>query len=247
MLNYNLGLVSISFRDKSPMEIVRAVKDAQLACIEWGGDVHAPVDDLQRLQEIANLQSEYGVYCSSYGTYFRLGINDTAELEGYISAAKTLGTDVLRLWCGNKSPHEYTEDEKLKLFEECKKAAVIAERAGVKFCLECHNNTYTETKETALELMGYVSSPNFKMYWQPNQFKSFEENVEYIRLLKDYTEHIHVFNWKGNDKFPLADAKPVWQSYLAEFAQDKTLLLEFMPDNRIESLNTEAEALCEII
>ena len=60
---YNLGLVSVSFRQHSPREILEAVKETQLSCIEWGSDVHAPCNDIKRLREIATLQKEYGIYC----------------------------------------------------------------------------------------------------------------------------------------------------------------------------------------
>lgn len=38
----------------------------------------------------------------------------------------------------------------------------------------------------------------------------------------------------------------MWKKYLAYFADDIPLLLEFMPGGRIESLETEAKALLGI-
>ena len=112
--------------------------------------------------------------------------------------------------------------------------------------MECHIKTYTNRKESALELMQAVGGEHFKMYWQPNQFNSDEENIASAKLLFPYTEHIHVFNWKQKEKYPLADAKDIWKKYLSNF-KDNTLLLEFMPDGKIESLKTEADALKEMI
>lgn len=245
-MSYNLGLVSISFRKNSAEEILDAMKKAGLTHIEWGSDVHAPKDDEANLDRIVKLQKEYGITCSSYGTYFRLGVTPISELEGYIKAAKVLGTHVLRLWCSDKDSENHTDEEKAELFNQCKTAAKIAENQGVKLCMECHNNTYTNTKEAALELMQEVNSPNFGMYWQPNQYRTEDENVRYATLLKDYTEHLHVFNWEGSEKFPLAGGAKIWKRYLACFGDNKTLLLEFMPDNKIESLVTEVAALKEI-
>ena len=42
---FQAGLVSVSFRDHSPEEILVAMQQAQLTCIEWGSDVHAPCAD----------------------------------------------------------------------------------------------------------------------------------------------------------------------------------------------------------
>ena len=84
------------------------------------------------------------------------------------------------------------------------------------------------------------------MYWQPNQFKSFDENIACARLLSPYTENIHVFNWEGKNKYPLIGAKDAWRTYLSQFDAGKTLLLEFMPDDSIDSLKTEADSLRSI-
>ena len=245
-----LGLVSISFRPKSPEEILIAMQKSGLTDIEWGSDVHAPCNDLNAVRELAELQERYGVRCCSYGTYFRLGITPLAELEQYIEAAKVLGTRILRLWCGNKNSEEYTKEERIQLFEECRQAARIAEKENVILCMECHNNTYTNCKEGALELMEAAGNEYFRMYWQPNQLRSESENMESAKLIAPYTVNIHVFNWKMNgdilEKYPLAGACELWKRYLQYFDGTQALLLEFMPDDQLDSLGTEEAALLQI-
>lgn len=239
----NTGLVSISFRKLTPEEVISAAANAGLKVIEWGSDVHAPRDQMQRLDEIVHLQKKYRVDCCSYGTYFYLGRDPIDQLPEYIKAAKMLGTNILRLWCGTKNPQEYTQEEKEALFVDCRKAAKMAEEQGVILCMECHIRTFTETKEGALALLAAVNSPAFRMYWQPNQFRSIEENIEYAKAIKDYIVHIHVFQWKGNDRYPLAEGIEEWKSYLKEIPGEHMLLLEFMPDNNVETLPVEAQAL----
>lgn len=239
-MSYKLGLVSVSFRSHSPEQILAAMNDTGLCYIEWGSDVHVPPE---KAEEIATLQSEYSIKCCSYGTYFRLGVTPIVELEAYIKAAQALGTNILRLWCGNKNSEEYTEEEKQALFSACRAAADIAEQNGVVLCMECHNKTYTNCKESAYELMQAINSPHFKMYWQPNQYKSEDENLAYASLLAPFTRHIHVFNWKEKNKLPLAQAVDIWKRYLQKFSGDRMLLLEFMPDGKLSSLSTEAAAL----
>ena len=247
MEKYNLGLVSISFRNHSPKEILEKMKEANLSCIEWGSDVHAPYNDMEKLNEIVSFQKEYGISCSSYGTYFRLGETPIEELYGYIKAAKILGTNILRLWCGTKSGKDMTDEEKNFLISECKKTAEIAKENDVVFCMECHQNTFTENLDDICFLMQTVNSPNFRMYWQPFQNLEFEENLFIAKNVAPYNEHIHVFNWKGKERFPLSHAKNVWQSFLKEFPYPKTLLLEFMPDGKLSTLKQEAKALFDII
>ena len=244
---YTLGLVSVSFRHHSPKEILEAAKATGLSCIEWGSDVHAPCHDTERLKEIAALQKEYGIVCSSYGTYFRLGETPIEELETYIQAAKILGTDILRLWCGTKSGRDMTNEERDALLDACKKAAEIAEADGVTLCMECHRKTFTEDPCDAVWLMETVNSPHFRMYWQPFQWQNVDENIINAKKIAPYAEHIHVFNWRGKEKLPLGEAIEEWQSYLKQFAKPRTLLLEFMPNGTLDELAQEADALKNII
>ena len=242
----NTGLVSVSFRGLTPEQVASAAKDAGLPFVEWGSDVHAPWEMAEKLKEVCRAQKAYGLRCCSYGTYFRLAVTPMEELPGYIRAAKILGTDILRLWCGTKKREDCTEEDRAYLLDQCRQAAAIAEREGVTLCLECHRNSYTETKEGALDVMQAVDSPAFRMYWQPNQWRTIEENVEYARLLKDYITHIHVFQWKEKLRFPLREGLSEWKTYLKELPGEHMLLLEFMPDDDVASLPEEARALRQL-
>lgn len=245
--NYHLGLVSVSFRQHSPKEILEAVRRAGLSCVEWGSDVHAPCEDIEKINEIAALQTKYGIVCSSYGTYFRFFEAPLEELEKYIQAARLLGTNVLRIWCGRRAGASMTSEERSELLSLCRNAAEIAESNGVKLCLECHKNTFTENPDDTVWLMQTVNSPYFRMYWQPFQWQSAEKNLENAKQIAPYAEHIHVFNWKGEKKLSLAEAVAEWQGYLNEFSAPRTLLLEFMPNGTVEELPIEAAALKSII
>lgn len=244
---YRLGLVSVSFRAYTPREIAKAAHAAGLSCIEWGSDVHARCDDRARLREIAEIGREYGIPCSSYGTYFRLGQTPMEELSRYIDAAHLLGTNILRLWCGTKSGADLTPAEEEQLLAQCRKAAELAAESGVTLCMECHQGTYTERMSDAMRLMQTVSSPHFRMYWQPFQWLEAEENNRIAAALAPYTEHIHVFHWKGNAHLKLTEGVEEWCGYLSHFSPPRTLLLEFMPDHRMESLSEEAAALKTIV
>lgn len=246
-MNGNLGLVSVTFRQLLPQEIISLMKECGLTVVEWGSDVHAPCKETEKLKEIAELQLQNGIICSSYGTYFRVGTTPISEITDYINAAKILGTKVIRIWCGNKDSEQYNAQEKEKLFEECRELAKIAKENGVLLCLECHGWSFTNSLSGALELMTAVNSKNFKMYWQPNQFKSFESNLEYAEKIAPYTENIHVFNWEGEAKYSLLGAVDVWKEYLKKFSGKQNLLLEFMPDGKPESLKAECIALNKII
>ncbi len=242
----SMGLVSISFRNRTPEEILKAMADTELSCIEWGSDVHAPFADRTALENIVKLQQKYNIKCSSYGTYFKIGENTTDEILPYITAAKLLGTDTLRIWCGNKSFTLYTNDEKEKILQDSIILAETAKQNNVKLCLEFHPNTYTDNAISTKKLIENVNSSFLKTYWQPNQFKSYDENIEEVSVIAEYTENIHIFNWEQNVRLPLLEARDKWIKYLSFFKDEHNILLEFMPDDKLSTLKKEAESLKEI-
>ena len=243
---YRLGLVSVSFRKYTAEEILQAMKDVGLRHIEWGSDIHAPCNDICKLRELATLQAEYGIQCSSYGTYFTLGETPIEELRNYMEAAKILETNILRLWCGNKNAEQMSQEEKKIFFAQCREAAHIAEEENVILCMECHYGTFTENCQDAVSLMQKINSPHFRMYWQPFQLQTYESNLRNANLIAPYAEHIHIFNWSGSERFPLDEAISQWQTYLNCFDGCRMLLLEFMPNDTLEELAKETESLRKI-
>lgn len=243
---HNTGVTSVSFRALSPEEILQEMVGAGLKYIEWGSDIHAPYTDETRLDEIVKLMKKYDITCSSYGTYFRLGITPMEELPGYLKAAKKLGTNIARIWAGKARVEEQTPQWRQEMIKLGRQAAKIAEEEGVILCMECHPGTITEKKEYALEMIEGVNSPNFRTYWQQNPGLSDEENVAYIRMLKPYIEHIHVFYLPNEEKRSVGEGIDSWKTFMKEFSQEHTLLLEFMYDGRVESLPGEAKALHQI-
>lgn len=244
---YRLGLVSASFRKHTAREILETMKTAGLSFVEWGSDVHAPCKDLDKIREIVALQKEYGIECTSYGTYFRFSETPLEELPRYIEAAKLLGTNILRLWCGTKSGAQMTKAEKNEMLSLCKQAAAIAEENKVTLCLECHRDSLTEDPDDIVWLMESVKSPSFRMYWQPFQWQTSEENCINAAKIAPYAEHIHVFHREDGQKLSLTHAITIWQEYLKRFSMPRTLLLEFMPNGKLAELAGEAAALREIV
>ena len=73
----------------------------------------------------------------------------------------------------------------------------------------------------------------------------YKAGVRILNITMGITEIIHAFNWEGDSKYPLGSAKEIWREYLGVFGGG-TVLLEFMPDGKIESLAGEAAALKKI-
>lgn len=247
MKNFKLGLCSVSFKRIEPEEILKAMCACGLKYIEWSSKAHAPHNNPEKIEKLVSLQNQYGIKCSSYGTYFYFMHNDTDELYSYIQTAKTLGTSVLRLWTGRKGSADYTDEEKEEFFKECKKAASIAKKENVTLCMEFHNNSFTDTAKSSIELMQAVNSPHFKMYWQPNGGVSEEVRINNAHLLAPHTVNIHAFYYENDVQYSLLQGFELWRRYLNEFSGNQVLLLEFMPDGKLETLSAEAQTLKNIV
>ncbi len=239
------GLVSVSFRRLTPAELIAAVAETDLDCVEWGGDVHVPAGKVDVAREVARLTREAGLRTSSYGSYYRAGASDPAAFEGVLASAEALGTNIIRIWAYTKARSAVDQDTYAHIVRDTRRICDMAK--GTDICLECHNGTLTEDYESALAFLRDVDRENIKSYWQPNQFRTFDYNLAAAKALAPYCRCVHVFDWEGQDRFPLAHGEPVWRAYIDVLrATNPTpeFLLEFMHDNSPASLPETAATLC---
>ena len=246
---FKTAVASVSFRPYRAEEIIKAAKESGIDAIEWGSDVHATVGDTEALKKIRDLSKDFGVGVSSYGSYYRLGKDDPKDIKAYINAAGILGTDCIRIWCAEKASAEISGTELKKLISDGKAVSRIAKENNITLCLECHPFTLTDDYKASLNFIEAVDSPNLKMYWQPNQFKSEKYNLLSAKALAPVTENIHVFHWDSEyKKYPLCEGTYIWEKYLSFFKEkDHNLILEFMHDDRLKTLKSTAETLREFI
>lgn len=246
---FKTAVASVSFRPYRAEEIIKAAKESGIDAIEWGSDIHAPVGDTKALKKIRDLSKDFGVGVSSYGSYYRLGKDDPKDIKAYINAAGILGTDCIRIWCAEKASAEIGDTELKKLISDGKAVSRIAKENNITLCLECHPFTLTDDYKASLNFIESVDSPNLKMYWQPNQFKSEKYNLLSAKALAPVTENLHVFHWDSEyKKYPLCEGTYIWEKYLSFFKEkDHNLILEFMHDDRLKTLKSTAETLREFI
>mgnify|MGYP002524538276 FL=1 len=249
---FTTGLTSITFRGLSVEEIAGAARANGLRAIEWGSDVHVLPGDLARAAYVRDLTARSGLIVSSYGSYYRLGAeaDPAAAFAPYIASAEALGAPIIRIWGGSKGSAQLSDAEFDALAAEGRTLAALAAEHGLTLSLECHPGTVTDEYAPALRYLRAVDHPAMRTYWQPNQNFSFEYNLESARALAPYTTNIHVFSWDATQgafcRYPLAHFADRWHAYLNIFrAQpgDRALLLEFMHDDRVETLPETAAEL----
>ena len=249
-MGFITGLVSISFRGLTTDEILGYVREAGLDAIEWGGDVHAPAGNIDVAEKAGEITRASGLMLPEYGSYYRLGVSGEEALDEAVASAKALGTDTVRIWAYNKGSDQVSTEEYASVVADAKR--ICKKYPEIIFCTECHNHTLTDDCDKHLKFLQDIGTENFKTFWQPNQLKSFAYNQRSAEMLAPYTKAIQVFSWEGDRKLPLIAHREKWVAYLKTFAsqseaRDVYLMLEFMHDNRIESLSETAKQLREIL
>ena len=237
------GIVSISFRDRTPEEILAAASEAGLDAVEWGGDVHVPHGDLSTAELVRELTAAKGIETVEYGSYYAIGKSDPALFDAILNTARELGTSVIRVWAHQgKSSDTFTEEEYRACVADAKRICTAA--GDITVALECHPNTLTDEYHTELKFIRDVGCDNLKTFWQPNQHRPLEYNLDSIRALLPYIVSVHVYSWKRKQRLPLEALEDEWAEYFELLSgKDLNYMLEFMHDGNIETLKETAATL----
>jgi sugar phosphate isomerase/epimerase len=248
-MDYLPGLVSVSFRSLSPVEIITLVKDAGLAMIEWGGDVHLPPGERAEARRLRSRCREAGIGISAYGSYYRINgaPGDEAEFTRVLETAVELGAPRLRVWAGEQASDATSAPLRRRMEEEARQLAGLAGKAGVKLCLEYHEHTVMDTPESARTFLDAVGHPFLRSYWQPLKGVEPAVHIAGIRALLPQLESIHVQQRRADgERRRLAEGLRWWRSLLRELQGREgrlPLLLEFVAGGRPEDFLEDAAVL----
>lgn len=244
------GLVSITFRQLEPRQIIDLVAQAGLDGIEWGGDVHAPHGDVDAAREVATMTRDAGLEVLAYGSYYRVCATEDLPFDRVIDSAVALKTDVVRIWAGQGKFDEMTEDYRHRVADETRRLAHRAAEAGLTLAFEYHRGTLTETAASAQRLLEEVNHPNVKTLWQPHPKLTVDENEAALRAMLPWLVNLHVFSWDSEGaRLPLADGEAWWARYLQTAAtapahdREHAALIEFVTDSEPANFLADAAVL----
>ncbi len=248
------GLVSITFRNLAPPELIDLVRSAELKAIEWGGDVHVPHGDTARAREVRQQTLDAGLAVAAYGSYYRLGVSEAQGLPftQVLASAAELGAPTIRVWAGNKGAQETTAPERREIIADALRVADLAQEQNVGISLEYHANTLTDQRESVQELLKELAHPNIDFLWQTSNGEKVEACLERLADVLPRVRHAHVFHWWPNsaNRFPLADGEADWLKYLKILSRPgkaMPCLLEFVRGDSPEQFLEDAATLRRLI
>jgi sugar phosphate isomerase/epimerase len=243
------GLVSITFRQLTPADIVGLVAGAGLEAVEWGGDVHVPHGDLAAAREVRRLTEAAGLHTAAYGSYYRAGEPNAVPFERVLATAAALAAPAVRVWAGRRGSAEADDAYRQAVAADARRAAELAAAEGVKLAFEFHRGTLTDTNASAVRLLEEVSHGNAYSYWQAPAGMERAECLGGIAALTGRLLNVHVFQWGAagfRDRRPLAEGADRWADYLAAVAAaggDHHVMIEFVRDDSPEQFLADAAVL----
>ena len=245
------GLVSVTFRKKTPAEIVALVKQAGLEGIEWGGDIHVPHGNLAAAREIASMTTDAGLAVAAYGSYYRVGVANQSPFDAIVETASALGAPTIRVWAGNLSSADADANYRQLVANESRQIADQAAQAGISVSFEFHGGTLTDSYESTQSLIEKIDHPGIRSYWQPPLGSNERENLTGLRSLLAWLSHVHVFEWHADHtRYPLIAGTDRWGKYLSVIAPvvgDRYAMLEFASNDSVEQFLADATTLLGLI
>ncbi len=247
------GAASVTFRDKTPQEVINLARQAGLSGIEWGGDIHVPSGELKQAAKIGNLTRVSGLQVSAYGSYYVVGKSKEEGIRfiDVLTTAKMLGAPMIRIWAGNKSSRNASQSYRRKILDETRAIADEAGRQDLVLAFEFHDDTLNDTYESCCELLTDLAHPMVKTYWQPMHGVGPEINGNGIDLILPWIVGVHVFHWwpKAEVRLPLQEGINHWKTYIHKLSSIATAIpgnLEFVKDDAPEQFLKDAGTLLEL-
>lgn len=248
------GLVSISFRRIPANELIDIAAENNLTYIEWGGDVHVPHGDLAAAANVRRLMDAKNLRCAAYGSYYRAGADDQPDFNAVAETASVLGAPTIRVWAGNIGSAECSPEKWTGIICDLRRVCAIASSRGITISTEYHGGTITDTNDSAMRMLGEISSSNFRTYWQPPVGTSVDYRLEGLKNVLPRLSNVHVFQWrKENDAIirqPLKDGRNEWKQYfdiIRGTGREHAAMLEFIKDDSLDQLKADAATLNDLI
>lgn len=271
------GLCSVTFRALGVPEVARRARDAGLAAVEWGTDVHVPLGEPAAQDAVRAEAAAGGPAVASLGTYLRFdtpvgratpAAATTAAAApptsvppepvpddgaAVLAAARRTGAPRVRVWAGSTGSADApraTRDAVVGGLRDLADAAADL-APGLVIGLELHDGTLADGEEAAARLLDEVDRPAVGSYWQPGVGVPDEHALAGLRLLAHRVVAVHAFSWwPAYERLPLAARAPLWRGVLAllhDRGRPTDVLLEFVPDDDPDVLPREAAALRDLI
>lgn len=237
----NVGLCTISGRDRPLAEVIEIAADVGYDAVEiWGKD-HVNGGSETECRTVNGMVTQNGMEVTAFGSYLRAGTDDFAdEVDHEVAVADRLGAEMIRVWAGRGSYTDHDPTYFDRVVEDLRTTADRAADRGVEVTVEKHANTLTDTLEGARAVIDAVDHPNCGLNYQPGFSVRADEIDREVDELAGMTNHCHLQavparGAGGGDRCPLSEAFYDVEGVLACLQRDGfegPTMVEFVTDDR---------------
>ena len=198
------GLATIALRRYDVFHAIDLAAQAGFVGVEiWGRPPHTPEEfDEEHTLRIRDRVRANGLKVSMFGSYVRPVLPDFEQKsEDAIRISKILCARKIRVWAGNKEPHEADEELWEQVSRSLHEFALRAEDEGITLAVEMHGGTLCATAEGCLRLIELCGSPNLKLNYQV--FDPRNPDLErVIGMVGAYVVNVHAQNHRPSRREP---------------------------------------------
>ena len=240
------GLATIALRRHDVFHVIDLAAQAGFQGVEiWGGPPHTPEEfDEDHTRRIKDRLRANGLKASMFGSYANPAAPDYEQkAEDALKIAKLLCVRKIRVWAGNKEPHEADEELWDHVAKSLHEFALRAEDAGITLAIEMHCGTLCATAEGCIRVIEDSESPNLKLNYQVAD----PRNPDYERVIGmvgDYVVNVHAQNHRPSPREPDKLELCLIQEGLVDYDRALSLLGEhgFKGFVEVEFLKGEQES-----
>jgi sugar phosphate isomerase/epimerase len=192
------GIATIALRRYDIFTALDLAAEAGFSGVElWGKPPHTPEEfDEDHLRHVRDRARANGLKIHMFGSYVRPVLPDFAQKsDDALRTAKVLGARKIRVWAGNREPHEADDELWTHVTGSLREFALRAEDQGVTLAVEMHSGTLAATAEGSLRLIEMVGAPNFRLNFQAPDFAN-PDTDRVVELVGDYVVNVHAQNYR---------------------------------------------------
>jgi len=204
------GLCTITCKDKSIFQTIDIAKQIGAEGIEiWAKPPHIQYplnkNELLKIKDYALLKK---IEICALGSYFNAGcdvyINETKiTFDQMIQGAELLGTNLIRIWAGEKNYEDYSEEEIDNIIENINHTAKTAQKSSITIVIERHSKTITNQWDNIKDIFNRIKSDNVFLNYQiprPASKQDYElKSIADYSSLLSISRHAHLQNYSVND------------------------------------------------
>lgn len=198
------GIATIALRRYDIFQALDLAAEAGFRGVEvWGKPPHTPEEfDEEHTLRVRDRARANGLKVGVFGSYVRPVLPDFEQkAEDALRIAKILGARVIRVWAGNKEPHEADDDLWTFVALKLRDFALRAEDQGITLAMEMHGGTLCATPEGALRVIEQSGSPNLKLNFQVIDMEK-PDLERTIDLVGDLVVNVHAQNYRPSRREP---------------------------------------------